>query len=576
MSRSLPALLLAVLIAAPALAEDADPPARVARLSLIAGEVSFQASGDGAPEEAELNRPLTWGDRLLTGRDARTEMSVGTAAIRLDQSTDLSIANLDEDIVQLELNSGVLGIHLRELRDGETFEIDTPNAAVVLREPGDYRIEVDPESATVLAVHSGEAELDGGAGPVRVGEQQELRFTGAEQLADVQPLGPLTAFDEWCIEREQLLADRETTRYVSREVVGYEDLDRHGSWWNEPGYGHVWAPTYVSIGWAPYRFGHWSWIGPWGFTWVDHAPWGYAPFHYGRWVHVRHRWCWVPGPRHVRPVWAPALVRWQGMPGVRDPSRPGSVSWFPLGPREVYVPTYRATPRHVRAVNVSNTTIVNHTQITNAWRGRLRDPRHANRDVPGAVSSLPSVAFAGDPLRGARVLRVSPLQPADTPHLAISQPVDQRRMVPRLPTDRRAVQSTPNVMGAPVEPSKFRRPEQPPKNLSELRRATPANSWKAPRQRDSGQALRNSDSGRSSRGDAIRASGSSERSVSRSGDSRQSGSRSQSGGESRMSGSSSQSGRGGSAHTGRGGGESRMSGSSGSRSGRTGGVSARP
>jgi hypothetical protein len=25
-------------------------------------------------------------------------------------------------------------------------------------------------------------------------------------------------------------------------------------------------------------------MSPWGWTWVDNAPWGFAPFHYGRWV----------------------------------------------------------------------------------------------------------------------------------------------------------------------------------------------------------------------------------------------------------------------------------------------------
>lgn len=567
MRRSVLTLLLSLTLSAGALAAEGDPPSRVARLSLIAGAVSFQAAGDGAPQTAELNRPLTWGDRLLTESNSRTEMSVGTAAVRLDGSTDLTIANLDADIAQLELNSGTLGIHVRELRDDETFEVDTLNAAIVLGEPGDYRIAVDAQGATVLAVLSGAAQLDGGTGAIRVAQGEELRFTGGEQLADVRELGSPTEFDEWCLERERTLAARESSRYVSPEVVGYEDLDQHGYWWNEPGYGYVWAPTYVSIGWAPYRFGHWAWIAPWGHTWVDHSPWGFAPFHYGRWAHVRDRWCWVPGPRHIRPVWAPALVGWQGMPGVRDPSRPGSVTWFPLGPREVYVPTYRATPRHVRAVNISNTTIANNSQITNAWRGRLRDPGHANRDVPGAMSSLPAASFARDVVQSGGVRRMNPASGAPpTPHLSTlhSAPAsdnawreafntpraqvapDTRRSVPRVPTDRRALQATP------------------PKHLNEVQRATPSNAWR-------------SDAGRSDRGgNALRSGGGAQRAASGGGESRGSGSRPQSihGGESRMSGSHSQSSRAGSQSSGRSGGEARMS--SGSRNGRGGSLSARP
>ena len=367
-------------------------------------------------------------------------------------------------------------------------------------------------------------------------------------------------------------------------MVGYEDLDRHGIWWNEPGYGHVWAPTYISIGWAPYRFGHWKWIGPWGFTWIDHTPWGYAPFHYGRWAHVRNRWCWVPGPRHFRPVWAPALVGWHGMPGVRDPSRPGSVSWFPLGPRDVYVPTHHASPRYVRAVNVSNTTIDNNARITNAWRGRVRDPRHANRDVPNAMSSLPAAAFAGGQSQAGHVVRTTMSDPGrGVPHLTTLQPNgetrlrggfntrraevgrnppavmrsggneqraagDQRRSLPRVPTDRRTVQGVPTESSTATDDRKGRRAEQPPKRLYE-QRAAPADTWRQP-QRDSGQFNHNSssDSERSNRGSAAQTGGRAERSGNSSG-------------EARVSGSGSQSGGGGAIRSGGGGGESRMSGS---------------
>ena len=67
-----------------------------------------------------------------------------------------------------------------------------------------------------------------------------------------------------------------------------------------------------AVDWAPYSHGHWGWVQPWGWTWVDDAPWGFAPFHYGRWVYVRDRWCWTPGACVARPVYAPALVAWVG------------------------------------------------------------------------------------------------------------------------------------------------------------------------------------------------------------------------------------------------------------------------
>jgi hypothetical protein len=34
---------------------------------------------------------------------------------------------------------------------------------------------------------------------------------------------------------------------------------------------HVWIPNRVAAGWTPYSDGHWAWIHPWGWTWVDNT-----------------------------------------------------------------------------------------------------------------------------------------------------------------------------------------------------------------------------------------------------------------------------------------------------------------
>ena len=199
--------------------------------------------------------------------------------------------------------------------------------------------------------------------------QQSVRFSGAdERVAQFSTLGPPDEFDSWSLDRDRR-ADRaatsRTAEYVSPDVTGYEDLDDNGSWSSEPDYGYVWTPTRVAVGWSPYRYGRWVSVAPWGWTWIDDAPWGYAPFHYGRWAHVRNRWCWVPGPRHARPVYAPALVGWVGSPGHH-------VSWFPLGPREVYVPGRRHSRHYYERVNTANTVVVR-----NALERAIDRPRRA-------------------------------------------------------------------------------------------------------------------------------------------------------------------------------------------------------
>ena len=85
----------------------------------------------------------------------------------------------------------------------------------------------------------------------------------------------------------------------------------------------------VAAGWAPYRYGRWAWVRPWGWTWVDDAPWGFAPFHYGRWVCGRgERWCWAPGAdggavRCMRQRWWAGSAGRSLQCGRRQPSVPG-------------------------------------------------------------------------------------------------------------------------------------------------------------------------------------------------------------------------------------------------------------
>ena len=167
-------------------------------------------------------------------------------------------------------------------------------------------------------------------------------------------------FDSWADSRDRRYDDSRSAQYLSRDVVGYEDLDDNGSWRNDPNYGPVWVPNQAPPGWAPYHEGHWDWIDPWGYTWVDDSAWGYAPFHYGRWVFVGNQWGWVPGPPAQPPVYAPALVVFIGGGGGFG----GNVGWFPLGPREVFVPSYPVSAGYMNQVNVSNTT-VSTTTVTN-------------------------------------------------------------------------------------------------------------------------------------------------------------------------------------------------------------------
>jgi hypothetical protein len=385
MNRTLFSLIALAALALPAVAQD-DPPSRVARLNLASGSVSFRPGSVEEWAPATLNYPLTTGDHLWADRDSRTEMHIGSTAVRMGAETALAFLNLDDRTVQISLTQGSLNIRLRELRDDESFEVDTPNTAVTLLRAGDYRIDADGStSVTTVTVRAGDAQVAGGGAAFAVHPRQSARLIGMDQVSqEMGPVPPPDEFDSWALARDrhedQLV---QSARYVPRDMIGYEDLDENGVWTEVPDYGWVWQPRVVVAGWAPYRFGHWAWVEPWGWTWIDDAPWGFAPFHYGRWAMVAGGWVWVPGRIvvGVRPVYAPALVAFVGGGGFGV----GVSAWFPLGPREAYVPAYHVSEVYVRQVNIMHVTVVNGIGVTNG--------RYMNQGVPGAVTAVSRETF---------------------------------------------------------------------------------------------------------------------------------------------------------------------------------------
>jgi hypothetical protein len=391
-------LAAAVLPTRSAAQDQDDPPGRVARLGYLQGSVSFQPAGETDWVGAVPNRPMSTGDQLWTDQDSRAEVQLGSAVIRLGANTGFSFLNLDDDTVQIQLSSGAINVTVRRLSDGDDFEVDTPNQAFTIFQPGHYRVEASADgNYTVISVRAGEGQATGNGQSFDLRGGQRGTFSGTDSLyADVEPIYDPDEFDTWSEGRDHRYDFSRSAQYLSHDVVGYDDLDDYGDWRDDSNYGHVWFPNRVAEGWAPYHEGHWDWISPWGWTWVDDSSWGYAPFHYGRWVSVGGRWGWVAGPVAVQAVYAPALVVFiGGGPGGWG----GNVGWFALGPREVYVPSYHVSEAYVTRVNVSSTTVTNVT-VTNIYRTTIvnnttnvTNITYANRNVQGAVMVVPQHAF---------------------------------------------------------------------------------------------------------------------------------------------------------------------------------------
>jgi hypothetical protein len=407
-----------------------DPPSRVARLNFIQGSVSFQPAGTQDWFDANPNRPLTIGDQLWADQGSRGELHLGSTAIRVSELTGVSFLNLSDQSVQIQVAQGSADFRIVHLYDDENYENDTANQAFTILRPGEYRVDVSPDgSQTVITVRSGAGEVTAGGQAYEVAGGQQYTFQGIDEVdygADSLP--DPDNFDNWCSERDHREDRAMSARYVSREVIGYDDLDANGTWRVDTTYGPVWVPTGVAAGWAPYHTGHWAFVAPWRWTWVDDAPSGFAPFHYGRWAFMGGAWGWIPGPVAivgpggprvgvvvgggggwgVRPVYAPALVGFIGGGGFSASITIGSgvagVAWVAPGPADGWVPGYHVSAAYMTNVNVSNSTVVNRTQVTNIYTTTVINNNttvnvtkvvYANQAAPGAVTAVPQEAFQG-------------------------------------------------------------------------------------------------------------------------------------------------------------------------------------
>ncbi len=438
------------LFMAAALSTWADPPAQVGRLSYVSGVVSFRPGSVDEWTPATLNYPLTAGDHLWTDANARAEVHVLAAAFRLNNATEFSFVSLDDQTVQVAVESGSITVDLRSFDQGTAFEIDTPNATVSLAAAGSYRVDVAPTGETTVTTWDGDAEVTAADDTYNVSAGQTSAIAGLDSVIYyVASVSQTDEWDAWSAGRDRREAQFASNPYVSPDMIGAEDLFDGGTWTVAAGYGTVWAPSNVPAGWAPYRFGHWTWVQPWGWTWIDDQPWGFAPFHYGRWAYVNARWVWIPGAVAARPVYAPALVVFVGGEGW-TPSAGEGIGWFPLGPGEVYVPPYQVSTSYVQRINVMSVPDIN-VQIIQRYNPDT--VIYANRAAPRAMTWVPRDVFVQSRPAGGAALQVTQAEAARAPVMGMTANVAPQResIIVRPPAVRNPVAQPPqDVQGRRV------------------------------------------------------------------------------------------------------------------------------
>lgn len=327
-----------------ALDNDAEPDvtAKVARISYIKGEAQIRRADGGDWEKATLNLPVVEGDEITTSGDARLEIQFdNNQHLRLAENAYLKIVNLKDEGIALSLSLGTMILRITRFdKDKSTFEIDAPKTTIAVQKSGMYRIDAGQQNDAEIRVsvaQKGEARIYSDEAGFTLKNDRSARIfvdgpnAGEWEAGDVARY--TDEFDTWSLDRDAVIAQRLKDafydKYYDNDIYGADDLNGYGDWVHTASYGYVWRPYRNSLShyadWSPYRYGHWRWIPPFGWTWVNDEPWGWATYHHGRWFFDAGHWYWSPYGyyRYTRSWWRPALV----FVTVYN----NNVCWYPLG-----------------------------------------------------------------------------------------------------------------------------------------------------------------------------------------------------------------------------------------------------
>ncbi|UUZ51546.1 FecR domain-containing protein [Massilia sp. B-10] len=150
--------------------------AGVGRISLAQGQVDISGEQGDEAEPALVNWPVTSNSQLTTGRDSRTEVRIGSTALRLDADTSIDVNALEDDSLRITLHYGSLSIRVRNPDVLRGFELDTPQGTIRLQDTGRVRVDAGRRAdTTALSVFEGEATFDGAGSRLIVRAAKQAR-----------------------------------------------------------------------------------------------------------------------------------------------------------------------------------------------------------------------------------------------------------------------------------------------------------------------------------------------------------------------------------------------------------------
>jgi uncharacterized membrane protein YgcG len=435
-------LIFVFLLGASALA---DSHVRIVRLSYLDGDVELD-KGDGRGfSTAYLNMPVTQ-DSKLWARDGQAEVEFEDgSSIRLTPDTivvfnDLSLDNNGGRNSSVELQQGTAYFDIRR-RDSDHFQLQFGREQVQLLKSARFRVDAD-KSEYEVAVMSGEIQVSGASGPeVTVKKDETIRLDNDDPDRYYLAKGVDTeTYDSWDSDRAKSHDQQVATANAwggNGITYGLSDLNAYGGYFYVPGYGYMWRPASVGLGWDPFADGYWVSYPGFGYTFVSGYPWGWAPYRYGSWQFVNgYGWCWAPGSN-----WN----NWQAVPPVRNPPpryRPPMVPRH--GPPVLAIHDGVAGPAPQRQIVIDNDSLDHrrpHSSKVVTANGEIIRQGQSSTTAPAqGFASTPTTAPAA-PVGAAG---------AGTPAVVTASPV--RPIIPRVGGNRRMNDDGDVSRGAQLNP----------------------------------------------------------------------------------------------------------------------------
>src|SRR2546427_550458 len=185
----------------------------------------------------------------------------------------------------------------------------------------------------------------------------------------------------------------------------------------------------------------------------------------------------------MSPTMLLAMKTWMNMAGGAPRPSPGRV-WLPLGPRDVYCPSYHVSPRYVERVNVSNTVIVNRTQVTNVYNNvyvnktvNVTNVTYQNQRADNAVTATSQASFTSAQPVGRNMVRVNAREVASAPVAPMTNVAPQQRSFSGATGPARA-RPPANAVTRPVVAKSP--PPPPPATVAKQVQAVQANGGRPP------------------------------------------------------------------------------------------------